>query len=165
MGRLSGLIDDLGIQRGVTLDVIEAHILTPEQAAGLRIEPEVLRSTLRAEDIKAFRPLPTMRIIYTTKHTKPRQVPNAIEHLQQFRTQIICKEVKNHRHPWWRLHRPRAFEIFARPKFIGLTTTRNVELVWDADDQLVVTDAMYVFEPREGVPFECLMANAFLFIC
>ena len=158
MGILADMIDNFGIQRGVTPDVIEAHILTPEAAQAAGIESNVLHGTLRGEDVKAFRPAKaSMRIICTTSQTNPTLIPNAIKYLSKFRTQITCKEVRDEKHPWWRLHRPRNASIFNRPKIIGLTTTRNVELVWDSNQSLVVTDAMYVFGPRTGVPPEFLM--------
>jgi hypothetical protein len=158
LGTLRDLVDDLGIQRGVTPDVIEAHLLTPEEAEHARIEETVLRNSLRGEDIKPFRPAPaTQRLIYTTKTTNPKQVPCALRYLGTFRNKITCKEVKAGKHAWWRLHRPRDEAVFDRPKIIGLTTTRKVELVWDADLSMVVTDAMYVFAPRSGIPHEYLL--------
>jgi hypothetical protein len=158
LGTLADLIDDFGIQRGVTPDVIEAHILTSEEAKAERIEGGVLRDTLRGEDIKAFMPATaTRRIIYTTSEVDPKKIPHALKHLAKFKARITCKEVKDGKHPWWRLHRPRVPAIFNRAKIIGLTTTRKVELVWDRDSSLVVTDAMYVFAPRAGVPPEFLL--------
>lgn len=158
IGRLADLIDEFGIQRGVTPDVAEGHILTPQQAKAAKIEPEVLRGTLRGEDLKAFMPATAnMRLIYTTSHMDAKKIPNAIKYLAKFKEKITCKEVAAGKHEWWRLHRPRDPAIFNRPKIIGLTTTRNIELVWDPSSQLVVTDAMYVFAPKEGIPPEFLM--------
>ena len=158
LGTLADLVDDFGIQRGVTPDVAEAHILTPEEAQSKHIEDAVLRNTLRGEDIKAFRPaMATRKIIYTTGQTDPKKAPHAIKHLETFKSRITCKEVIGGKHAWWRLHRPRDAGIFNRPKIIGLTTTRNIELVWDRDLSMVVTDAMYVFAPRKAVPAEYLL--------
>jgi hypothetical protein len=158
LGTLAELIDEYGIQRGVTPDVIEAHILTVDEAQSANIEKDVLFNTLRGEDIKAFRAAEaTRRIIYTTSKIDPKKIPNALKHLGQWRTEITCKEVAAGRHPWWRLHRARDAAIFNRPKIVGLTTTRKVELVWDRDQSLVVTDAMYVFAPRPDIPPEFLL--------
>jgi hypothetical protein len=59
--------------------------------------------------------------------------------------------VRDGKHLWWRLHRPRSPEIFNSPKFIGLTTSKRIELVFDADMNLYVTDAMYVFRPKPEI--------------
>lgn len=87
--------------------------------------------------------------------------------MQQFRTKITCKEVSQGKHPWWALHRPRDPLIFAAPKIIGLTTSKRIELVYDKDGSLFVTDAMYVFRVRQGVdPLVCIavmQSSAFLF--
>ena len=158
MGTLADVIDDLGIQRGVTPDLLDAHLLTPAVAQQEGIENTVLRPTLRGEDIKAFHLAPsTMRIIYTTSETDPESVPNAIAHMRRFRSKNTCPEVRDKKHPWWRLHRPRSPEIFNRPKIIGLTTSRHIELVYDEAGDLVVTDAMYVFGVRDGVPVEYVL--------
>jgi hypothetical protein len=158
MGVLADMIDEFGIQRGVTPDVVEAHILTPEAAQAAGIEPNVLRGTLKGEEVKAFRPATaSMCLIYTTSQANTKNIRNTLKYLSKFKAKITCKEVRDSKHPWWRLHRPRAPAIFDRPKIIGLTTTRSVELVWDPDLSLVVTDAMYVFAPRAGVPPEFLM--------
>jgi hypothetical protein len=55
------------------------------------------------------------------------------------------------KHPWWALHRPRDPSIFESPKFIGLTTTKRIEVIYDVDRSLYVTDAMYVFRLRSDV--------------
>ena len=155
---LSELLDKYGIQRGVTPDFIRAHLLTQEESIKHRIEISVLRKTIRGEDVQGFHTAPpTMRLIYTTRKTQSSQIPNAIAYLKNFQDKISCKEVRSGKHPWWRLHRARAEGIFKRSKIIGLTTSRRIELVWDEDQDLVVTDAMYVFAPKAGVPHEYLL--------
>jgi hypothetical protein len=67
-------------------------------------------------------------------------------------------EVKGKKHPWWALHRPRSPVIFSSPKFIGLTTSKTIELIYDEQDHLCVTDAMYVFAVRDGIDPFAVMA-------
>jgi hypothetical protein len=158
LGTLADAIDDLGIQRGVTPDVLEAHLLTEGEAEREGIEDEVLRPTIRGEDIKPFhRVRPTMRLIYTTAETNPKAIPNTIAHMRHFKSRITCSEVRDKKHPWWRLHRPRGAEVFDRAKVIGVTTSRRIELVYDESGELVVTDAMYVFGVRTGIPVEFVL--------
>jgi len=66
--------------------------------------------------------------------------------MKAFRDRLTCKEILTGKHPWWSLHRSRNPEIFRSPKFIGVTTSRKIEVVYDKDEQLVVTDACYVFK-------------------
>lgn len=154
---LADVIDDLGIQRGVTPDVKAAHILTTEEAAEARIEPEVLRNSLTGPDIRPFGIAPaSCRIVYTTDANQPSKIPYTLQHLTAFRAMISCTEVARGLHPWWRLHRARDSNIFSRKKFIGITTSRKICLAWDESFELVVTDAMYVFAPKAGIPKDYL---------
>lgn len=70
--------------------------------------------------------------------------------METFKHLNSCPEVRQGKHPWWALHRPRDAQIFESPKIIGLTTTKTIELVWDPDQSVYVTDAMYVFKPPAG---------------
>jgi adenine-specific DNA-methyltransferase len=58
--------------------------------------------------------------------------------------------VREGKHPWWALHRPRDPAIFSSPKLIGLTTTKAIEIVYDEDGSFTVTDAMYVLKLAAG---------------
>jgi hypothetical protein len=53
------------------------------------------------------------------------------------------------------------------PKFIGLTTSKAIEVVYDEQDSFVVTDAMYVFSILAISPaalLAVLQSRAFLFL-
>jgi hypothetical protein len=78
--------------------------------------------------------------------------------LREFRSQITCREVEAGKHPWWALHRARNPAIVEAPKFVGLTTTQRIELLYDERDALCVTDAMYVFRAKPEVDPWALMA-------
>lgn len=133
------------IERGVSPDYAPAHVI-PHQLGSINIEEEICRVGISGKQIKRYMPWhPDQTIIYTTRETPIKNYPNALDHLSKFRSNNTCREVKEGKHPWWALHRPRNPAIFKSPKFIGLTTTRRIELIYDADRNLVVTDAMYVF--------------------
>ena len=143
---------ETGIARGISPDIAGAHVL-PDRAPELsKIEKSVLTRSISGPRIKRyFTVMPDQWLIYTHKGIIPRSIPHALAHLEQFRKQNTCKEVAEGKHPWWALHRARDPEIFHSPKFIGLTTTKTIELVFDEDKNLVVTDAMYVFRIKSGI--------------
>ena len=143
---LSAALDG-GIQRGVTPDIAQAHVLSEEDARVASIENELLRPSISGPAIKRYAPArPDSFIIYTTRATSVDRYPRALEHLGRYRHLNGCSEVAEGKHPWWALHRPRTPQVFDSPKLIGLTTSKSIALVLDADSSLYVTDAMYVFK-------------------
>jgi hypothetical protein len=106
-------------------------------------------------------------LLYTYRDLNIERYPHALDHLRHFRSDITCPEVRDRTHPWWSLHRPRNPEIFGSPKFIGLTTTPRVEVIYDEHDDLFVTDAMYVFRTQQDIDLWAFMAlvqsSVFLF--
>jgi adenine-specific DNA-methyltransferase len=175
-GRLSEVVDG-SIQRGVSPDIVSAHVLTPAEAREHQIERDLLRRSISGSQIKRYQSFVVdQRIIYTTDDTRINAYPNAKKYIlaerkkyrQRFPDREECVEVRTDKHPWWRLHRPRSSEIFASPKIIGLTTAKTIELAFDERDSLVVTDAMYVFKIIPDVSQWAVMAimqsEVFLFL-
>ena len=135
-----------GIQRGVSPDIAEAHVVTRGTASLLKLETELLRPSISGPQVRRYHDWEIDQfIIYTTRDTPIKRYPRAAKYLERFRAKNSCPEVKEGKHPWWTLHRPRDSQIFASPKIIGLTTTKTIELIYDPRDSLCVTDAMYVF--------------------
>lgn len=148
-----------GIARGVSPDIAAAHVLANDEASRLRIEAPLLRKSVSGTQIKRYRPWASdQMIIYTTKDTLIDKYPRALAYLSQFEGDNSCPEVREGKHPYWTLHRPRDPAIFADAKFIGLTTARTIELIYDEGGELTVTDAMYVFKARPGIDPWVLMA-------
>ncbi|MGA2384699.1 MAG: N-6 DNA methylase [Gemmatimonadales bacterium] len=165
---LEELIDG-EIQRGVTPDVVAAHVLTRSEAKRSGIERALLKPGISGSKIRRYSTCGSDQfVLYTSRDIDIRKFPKAEKHLAKYRVENTCPEVRERRHPWWMLHRPRNPSIFKSPKIIGLTTTKTIELVYDHDGDLYVTDAMYVFRPRSGVDPLVLMAvmqsKAFLFL-
>ena len=165
------LVDVLAaaIERGVTPDVVEAHIFSRKSVKAKKIEPALLRKSVSGTQVRRYNAWHSDQLLlYTHRDLRIQSYPKAYEHLREFRSQITCKEVKAGKHPWWALHRARKPEIFGSPKFVGLTTTPRVEVIYDERDNLCVTDAMYVFRPKEGIDPWGLMAlmhsRVFLFL-
>ncbi|HXR48930.1 MAG TPA: N-6 DNA methylase [Candidatus Limnocylindrales bacterium] len=167
----SPLLDSVNgsIQRGVSPDVVSAHVISFTEAKKRKLEKDALRLGLSGPQIKRYGAWkPDQFIIYTGRDTPIRKYPNALQFLDEHRHLNTCREVKEGKHPWWALHRPRDPQIFQSPKFIGLTTTKTIEVIYDEKDNLFVTDAMYVFTPKPGLcpwAFMAVMQSAlFLFL-
>jgi type I restriction-modification system DNA methylase subunit len=157
------------IQRGVSPDVVEMHVLSKQKQRKEKLETEILRKSLGGSQIKRYRPWTSDQyIIYATRETDLRDYPRAAKYIRRARPLNTCKEAKQGKHPWWCLHRPREPQIFASPKFIGLTTKKTIELVYDEKESLYVTDAMYVFGLKGGIDpwaaMAILQSKLFLFL-
>ena len=157
------------IQRGVTPDVAAAHVISTTEARAAKIERALLRASVSGSQIKRYHSWHVDQwIIYTTRDTQIRQFPDALAHLERYRDLNTCPEVTEGKHPWWALHRARNPEIFEAPKFIGLTTSKTIELIYDAETSAFVTDAMYVFRVRSEfdpwATMAVLQSKLFLFL-
>ncbi|MGD0650744.1 MAG: N-6 DNA methylase [Verrucomicrobiia bacterium] len=140
------------IQRGVSPDVASAHVISVAEAKKKKLEKDILRLSLSGPQIKRYGSWkPDQFIIYTGRDTPVRKFPNVFKFLEDHRHLNTCREVQEGKHPWWALHRPRDRQIFESPKFIGLTTTKTIEMIFDEHDNLFVTDAMYVFSLKPGL--------------
>ncbi len=154
------------IQRGVSPDVAPAHVISEDES--LSLESEILRPSISGSQIKRYQPWKVdQSIIYTTRLTDIKKYPKVAKRLEAFKDRNTCREVEDKKHPWYSLHRPRNPEIFSSPKFIGLTTSKTIELIYDEKDSVFVTDAMYVFKIKlEFNPMVCMAvfsSKAFLF--
>jgi type I restriction-modification system DNA methylase subunit len=164
-----GKFTKAGIARGVSPDIAEAHVVADRAPELKKIEKAALQRSISGKKIKRYGDIvPDQWLIYTHKGLTPKNIPNAIARLEEFRNQNTCVEVKEGKHPWWALHRARDPEIFESPKLIGLTTTKTIDIVYDEDDNLVVTDAMYVFKLKPQVNVKAalgiLHSKLFLFL-
>ncbi len=154
------------IQRGVSPDVASANVVSVNEMSNL--DAELLRPSVSGSQIKRYQPWKIDQyIIYTTRSTDLKKYPKTAKRLEQYKDKNTCREVEDGKHPWYSLHRPRNPEIFASPKFIGLTTAKTIELIYDESNSIFVTDAMYVFNIKpEFNPLVCiaiLSSKAFLF--
>ncbi len=135
------------IQRGVSPDFAAAHVLRSSEVEVAAFERTVLRPSISGVQIKRYQDWSQDQyIIYTTRDTDIAAYPNVFRHLKTFKHRNTCREVREGKHPWWALHRPRDASIFKSPKLIGLTTCKTIELAYDPQSSLYVTDAMYVFQ-------------------
>ncbi len=162
-------IIDGEIQRGVSPDVVAAHVVSIENLENLRLENALIRPSISGSQIKRYRDVKhDQYMIYTTKSTQIDLYPKIYQYLRSCMSLNTCKEVLQKKHPWYSLHRPRDPQIFESPKFIGLTTSKTIELVYDKKDSLFVTDAMYVFKTHPKINPKLVMgilqSKLFLFL-
>jgi type I restriction-modification system DNA methylase subunit len=146
------------IQRGISPDYSKAFILSNEEAISKNIEHELLKPLVIGKHIQRYTKIKSNDyIIYLTAKDKIEEFPNAREHLHKFKDLITCKEVKEGKHPWYSLHRPRNPEIFLPDKFIGLTTTKKLCLVLD-EEGYYSTDALFVFKSKPNINMKAILA-------
>jgi len=144
--KLHELIDADGIQRGVSPDLKGAFIVNDKIIQDFSLEKNFVFPTLTGgRDVKKYLVWDVgKKIIYTKKQDEPALIPNIIEYLKSFKDQITCKEVKDGKHPFWSLHRPRDKEIFLKSeKILGVITGDKVIVSLDFN-QMFPTDGLYV---------------------
>jgi adenine-specific DNA-methyltransferase len=127
--KLIDLIDDDGIQRGVSPDFKDAFIVDDKTVQDFSLEKDFIFPTLTGgKDMKKYLVYDIgKRVIYTKKQDDPELIPKIINYLNSFRDQITCVEVKEDKHPFWSLHRPRNSSIFTKKeKIIGVITGDKV---------------------------------------
>ncbi len=144
--KLQERIDDDGIQRGVSPDLKEAFIIDEESINKFSLEKDFIFPTVTGgKDVKKYIVQDvSKKIIYTRTIDPPESIPKIISYLKTFRSQITCKEVKEGKHPFWSLHRPRNRELFLKTeKIIGVITGDRIIVALDIN-QIFPTDGLYV---------------------
>jgi predicted RNA methylase len=148
-------IIDGKIQRGISPDYAKAFIVENEVANQEQIEGDVLRPVVLGKHISRYGAIDSSTsIIYLTREDDIRKYPNTRAHLSKYRDRITCREVAEGKHPWFALHRPRNPAIFEAPKFIGLTTTRQICVALDEEVGYYATDALYLFRIRPSLSIQ-----------
>jgi adenine-specific DNA-methyltransferase len=144
--KLEDVIDKDGIQRGISPDLKEAFIVNDEIIDIYSLETHRIFPTITGGwDMEKYRIYPTdKKIIYTARTDDPGQIPAIVSYISQFRDRITCSEVKENKHPFWSLHRPRDPDIFRKPeKIIGVITGDRIIVTLDSK-QIFPTDGLYV---------------------
>ena len=150
--KLREVIDDDGIQRGISPDLKEAFLVSDKIVSDSKLEIEKIKPTLSGGvDVKKYQIVnKSKRIIYTSRRDKPEDIPHIIEYLKQFEKEITCKEVKAGKHPFYALHRERDEKIFAKPeKVIGVITGDKIIVAIDTE-MFYPTDGLYLFSSNEN---------------
>ena len=165
---LGDLLDDDGIQRGVSPDYKDAFIVTSETVNKHNIEKSVLKPTVTGgkQIRRYFKTEEELHLIYTSRNTDFTSIPNACQYIESFSDKITCREVEQGKHPLYSLHRPREEKIFMKnEKLIGVITEDEIVLHLDVE-KLYPTDGLYLFAPRDSRYLRYLLGilNSRLFI-
>jgi type I restriction-modification system DNA methylase subunit len=166
--KLENLVDEDGIQRGVSPDLKEAFLVDSETAKRQCLEMHKLRKVVTGgRQVKRyFIERPDLLLIYTNRQDSFRELPNIRAYIDQFKERITCKEVKQHKHSIHALHRARDENIFLKKrKLLGVITEDEIVLAQD-DEQTFATDGLYLFGIREPIDSKYVMGilNSRLFV-
>ncbi len=149
---LKNLIDEDGIQRGISPDLKQAFIVTDDEIKVHELEMVKIKPTLTGgTDVKKYQIVnKTKKIIYTTREDEPETIPNIFSYIKQFEKNITCKEVKSGKHPFYALHRERNEKIFIKPeKVIGVITGDKIITSID-EEGFYPTDGLFVFAANKN---------------
>lgn len=149
--RLIDLVDEHGIQRGVSPDLKDAFMVSSEIIKDRSLEEDKLRRVISGgRHIKRYRiEYPDLHLIYTSRNDNFSTLPNICAYIDNFQDQITCKEVKQGKHPLYALHRPRKEEIFLKKtKILGVITEDEVIVAKDTS-QVFATDGCYLFALKD----------------
>jgi len=165
---LADVVDKDGIQRGVSPDLKKAFLVDSQSVWQHNLESTKLRKVLTGgKQVKRyFIDYPDLWVIYTTRKDNFRQLPNICAYIDQFKSKITCKEVKQNKHPLYSLHRPRKEHIFLKTKkLLGVITGDKIVVALD-EAQTFATDGLYLFGVGEWVNLYYLMGilNSKLFV-
>jgi adenine-specific DNA-methyltransferase len=144
---LSDLIDNDGIQRGISPDLKEAFIIDDEIINQNSLERDYIFPTITGgrDVIRYLANDIGKRVIYTKKSDPESNIRNIINYVSNFRSRITCSEVKQEKHPFWSLHRAREKSIFEKDeKIVGVITGDKISVSLDKN-RLYPTDGMYIF--------------------
>jgi len=166
---LSDFVDEDGIQRGVSPDYKDAFLVTSEQVEEFHLEKSHLRNVLTGgKHVKRFNILyPDLQLIYTNRSTNFKNIPNICKFINQFKSNITCKEVKGGKHSMYALHRSREEKIFTKSeKLIGVITEDEIVVSLD-NNKTFATDGLYLFGTK-NINSKFLMgilnSNLFVFL-
>lgn len=151
--KLAALVDDKGIQRGVSADNKDVFVMSSVQAQSEHLEAPFLKRVvtggvhLKPFEISSNLPL----LIYTTRDIRPDFIPNIVDWVGRNASKITCKEVQQGKHPIYALHRPRDQGIFERgEKLLGVITADRPKVAVDTE-RLFALDGIFVLSPASGV--------------
>ncbi|MFH1315638.1 MAG: N-6 DNA methylase [Candidatus Uhrbacteria bacterium] len=166
--KLKDIVDEDGIQRGVSPDLKDAFLVESKIAERYRLEPDKLRKVLTGgKQVKRYCiSYPDLLLIYTKRGENFRELPNICAYIDQYKDRITCKEVQLQKHPLYALHRARKEKIFLKKqKLFGVITEDQIILALD-QRQTFATDGLYVFGVRETINLKFVMGilNSKLFV-
>ncbi|MGL4866925.1 MAG: Eco57I restriction-modification methylase domain-containing protein [Cetobacterium sp.] len=165
LSKLEYFIDKNGINRGVSPDLKEAFILSEQEIRENKIESIIIKKTITGGvDLKRFiiNEDVDKSLLYITKDTNSDLILNSISYIEKFLDKITCNEVKQGKHPFYTLHRPRNEEIFlSEKKICGVITSDKIIVAID-ENKIYPTDGIYLFtlEDKNLTEFFTVLLNS-----
>ena len=156
---LANLVDDDGIQRGVSPDLKEAFIVDENIIKKYELESFKLKKVLTGgKHVKRYYiGYQGDYLIYNTNKDDFSKIPNICAYIKQFKDRITCKEVIQKKHSMYALHRPRKESIFTKnKKILGVITEDEIIVALD-ENSFYATDGLYLFSPIEEINPRYLM--------
>lgn len=150
--RLDEVVDNDGIQRGVSPDLKKAFLINAETVKEYALESDKIRRVVTGgkQVKKYFISYPDLWVIYTNDKDNFKKLPNIRSYIDQFKEEITCKEVLQGKHSIYALHRPRREDIFIKPeKMLGVITEDEIIIAPDTS-KIFATDGLYLFGLKEG---------------
>jgi hypothetical protein len=145
---LKGLISG-EIQRGISADYAPASIVLGRDVREKKLEVSVCKRVITGHNVSRYLShFSGDYIIYLARDDEIKEYPNIEKHLEAFRKEITCPEVKDSKHPWYALHRPRDPQLFKSPKLVGLTTTDRLTVAPEFSD-LYAMDNLYIIHLKQ----------------
>lgn len=125
------------------------------------IESEILKPVLVGREIDSYQIKNTQHeIIYTTKKTDSRLIPNTIKYLEQFKDDLSQKrETKKGTLPWWCLHWSRTTNIFEGEKIILRQTSDNIRAAID-NSCFYALDSILIIKTNQEQKFLLSILNS-----
>lgn len=157
---LIDLVDQDGIQRGVSPDLKKAFIVNSTVAKKFKIENNKLKRVLTGgKQVKRyFIDYQDLWLIYTSNKENFSELPNIRTYIDQFKSEIKCKEVKEKKHSIYALHRARKESIFTKQeKILGVITEDEIVVSIDRT-KVFATDGLYLFGVRDSVNAKYVVA-------
>lgn len=149
--KLSELIDDDGIQRGVSPDYQEAFIVDEDNINKFNLERSHIKTTVTGghDVIKYIVINFSKKLLYITKEVDLDKIKNIKNYINKFDDKITCKEVLQGKHSKFVLHRARDRRIFEKAeKLIGVITGDAIRIALD-NNRIYPTDGIYIFNSEK----------------
>ncbi|KKL26389.1 hypothetical protein LCGC14_2395780 [marine sediment metagenome] len=165
---LSEVVDNDGIQRGVSPDLKEAFLVDSDTADKFQLEKHKLKKVVTGgvHVKRYFISRPDQWLIYTSRDDDFQKLPKICKYIDQFKNKITCKEVEQDKHPIYSLHRPRKEQIFLKnEKIIGVITGDKIIVSLDGS-RIYPTDGLYLFGVDKTINVNYLLGilNSKLFV-
>jgi hypothetical protein len=151
--KLASLVNEMGIQRGVSADNKEVFVMPEAQAQSERLEVSFLKRVVTGGiHLKPYEICDSLPfLIYTTRDTNPEVIPNIAGWIERNASKITCLEVRQGKHPIYALHRPRDPRLFeAREKLFGVITADRPKVAVDKEG-LFALDGIFVLSPANNI--------------